>query len=225
MSAPAGGHRFDESLASVARGLHLVEIVSLALVGALLLFVSLERRGRTRWAEVPAEHRGVALGPYRSSAFVSEHLRGAPRLVRTASFGALVFAHVFAPLIVLALAKFPFDGIAIPLAPGIALVVLNWCCAWLLLARSPHAESAARTGAKASLIANVGLLGMAAAHFVVVELGRREGIEHACSSSVTFVVLVFAVASVAQALITIAALRVHGDALGWRAAARDVAAE
>jgi hypothetical protein len=216
MSAGAGP-RFDESLASVARGLHLAEIGAIAVVGALALFVWLERRGRTRWAQVPTQHGSIELGPYRSSAFVTEHLRRAPRLVRTASFGALVFAHVFAPLIVLALAKFPFDGIAIPLAPGIALVVLNWCCAWLLLVRSPHAEPAARTGANASLVANVGLLGLAAAHFVVVELGRREGIEHACSSSVTFVVLVFAVASVAQALVTMAALRAHGGALGWRA--------
>jgi hypothetical protein len=210
--------RFDESLASVARGLHIGEIVAGALLGALVLFVWLERRGRTRWAQVPAQYRSIPLGPYRSSAFVVEHLRRAPRLVRTASFGALVFAHVFAPLIVLALAKFPFDGIAIPLAPGIAIVALNWCCAWLLLTRSPHAEPAARTGANASLVANVGLLLMAAVHFMLVELGRREGIEHACSSSVTFVVLVFAIASVAQALVTMAALRAHATALGWRQA-------
>jgi hypothetical protein len=41
------------------------------------------------------------------------------------------------------------------------------------------------------------------------------GIEHACSSSVTFVVIVFAIASVVQALVVLAALRAHERALSW----------
>lgn len=216
MRANGFGPRFDDSLASVARGLHLGEILASALVGALILFVWLERRGRHQWARVPVSRGDVAHGPYRSSEFIAGHLQRAPLLVRVASFGCLVFAHAFVPLILLALTRFPFDGIAIPLAPCIALVLFNWCCGWLLLGRSPHAESAARTGAKASLVANVGLLCLAASHLIIVELGRRDGIEHACSSSVTFVVLVFAVTSVAQALVTVAALRAHGAALVWR---------
>jgi hypothetical protein len=217
MVVSGGGPRFDESLASVAQGLHLVPIVACAIVGSLVLFVWLERRGRHHWARVPTARGESGDGPYRSGSFVAGHLRRAPPLVRVASFGCLLFAHVFAPLIPLALISFPFDGIAIPLAPGIALVLLNWCCAWLLLGRSPHAESAARMGAKASLVANVGLLCLAAFHLVTVELGRRDGIEHACSSSVTFVVFVFAFASIAQALVTVAALREHAPVLGWRA--------
>jgi hypothetical protein len=216
MEVRDGGPRFDESLASVARGLHLVEIVALALVGSFVLFVWLERRGRPRWTQVPIARGEAARGPYRSGSFIADHLRRAPPLVRAASFGCLLFAHVFAPLIPLALISFPFDGIAIPLAPGIVLVLVNWWCAWLLLGRSPHAEPAARMGAKASLVANVGLLCLAAFHLVTVELGRRDGIEHACSSSVTFVVFVFAFASIAQALVTVAALRAHGPVLGWR---------
>lgn len=213
MSA-AAGPRFDESLATVARGLHLAEVAVLALAAALGLFVWLERRGRNRWAQVPSVSGADPRGPYRSSAFVAGHLPKAPGLVRAAAFGGLLVAHVFAPLIVLALAKFPFDGIAIPLAPGLALVVFDWAIAWLLLTRSPHARAAARAGAGASLLANVGLLVLASAHFTVVELGRHDGIEHACSSSVTFVVLVFALASLAQAFITGAALRAHSAALG-----------
>jgi hypothetical protein len=209
------GARFDASLASAARSLHLLELTLGGFAAALLLFAWLERRGRGRWAEVPAGFAKWAGGPYRSSAFLAEHMQRAPRLVLVAAFVSLAFAHLFAPLVSLALAKYPFDGIAIPLVPGLALVVLNWCCAWLLLARSPHAESAARTGAVGSLMGNVGLLGMAGAHFAAVELQRREGIAHACSSSVTFVVLVFALASIVQALVTLAALRVHREALVW----------
>jgi hypothetical protein len=217
MNANSDSPRFDESFASVAHGLHLTEVVVSAVVGTLVLFIWLERRGRWRWAQVPVSHGRAAHGPYRSSTFVNGHLQRAPLLLRAASFGCLVFAHLFAPFIVLALTRFPFDGISIPLVPGLAIVLYNWCCAWLLLGRSPHAEPAARTGAKASLIANVGLLCLAAAHLVVVELGRREGFEHACSSTVTLVVFVFAVASVVQALFTVAALRAHGAAMGWRA--------
>ena len=212
----SAGPHFDETFASAARSLHLVEVAAGALVAALVLFPWLERRGRGRWAAVPVAVASVAHGPYRSSAFVADHLRRAPLLVRACSFGNLAFAHLFAPLILLALAKYPFDGIAIPLVPCMALVILNWCCAWLLLARSPEAESAARTGAVGSLMANVGLLGIAGAHFAVVELQRRDGIEHACSSSVTFVVIVFAVASILQGLLTVAALRAHGSVLAWK---------
>jgi hypothetical protein len=208
--------RFDESLASVARGLHLTELTVAAFAVALGLFLWLERRGRSRWSEVPAQSFSTEHAPYRASSVIASHLARAPRLVRAAAFGCLAFGQLFAPLIVLALVKYPFDGIAIPLVPGLALVALNWACAWLLLARSPLAAAMARSGAVGSLMANVGLLGIAGAHFVVVELQRRDGIEHACSSSVTFVVIVFAVSSVVQSLVMLAALRSHTRALDWQ---------
>ena len=69
-------------------------------------------------------------------------------------------------------------------------------------------------------MANVGLLGIAGAHFVVVELQRRDGIEHACSSSVTFVVIVFAVSSVFQSLTMMSALKSHQPLLDWGAEPR-----
>src|ERR1700722_16800464 len=212
------GPRFDESFASVARGLHLGELALVALVGAVALFAWLERRGRLRWSQVPATMFSAGGAPYRGGSFVAAPMHRAPLLVRLACFASLAFGHLFAPLIILALARYPWDGIAIPLVPGIAIVVLNWACAWMLLARSRYAASTARSGAVGSLMANVGLLLLAAGHFVEVELQRRDGIEHACSSSVTFVVIVFASASVLQALVTIAALRTHGPALAWEPA-------
>jgi hypothetical protein len=212
----ASGPRFDESLASAARELHVWEITLAAFAVAALLFWWLERRGRRRWAQVPVASFVTARAPYRTSHVVAEHMGRAPLLVRTASFGSLAFGHLFAPLILLALTRYPFDGIAIPLLPGIALVLLNWSCAWLFLARSPNAVATARSGAVGSLMGNVGLLVLAGAHFVTVELQRLDGIEHACSSSVTFVVIVFAVASVVQSLVTMAALRSHEKAFAWQ---------
>jgi hypothetical protein len=211
------GPRFDESLASAARGLHVAELAVAALVVAAVLFWQLERRGRGRWGQVPAAMVSSSRAPYRASAVVAAHLAGAPRLVRAAAFASLSLGFLFAPLIVLAVVKYPFDGIAIPLVPGLALQLLNWSCAWLFLARSPLAVATARSGAVGALMANVGLLGIAGAHFVVVELQRRDGIEHACSSSVTFVVIVFAICSVLQSLVTMAALRRHAGVLDWQA--------
>lgn len=213
----AGGPRFDESLASAARGLHVTELAVAALVVAAVLFWQLERRGRGRWSQVPALVFSTSRAPYRASAMVGAHLETAPRIVRTAAFISLFLGLLFAPLIVLAVVKYPFDGIAIPLVPGLALQLLNWSCAWLFLSRSPLAVATARSGAVGALMANVGLLGIAGAHFVVVELQRRDGIEHACSSSVTFVVIVFAVCSVLQSLVTMAALRSHAPVLDWEA--------
>jgi hypothetical protein len=213
------GPRFDESLASAARGLHVAELAVAAFVVAAVLFWQLERRGRARWGLVPASRFATARAPYRASAMVGSHLPGAPRLVRAAAFASLSLGLLFAPLIVLAVAKYPFDGIAIPLVPGLALQLMNWSCAWLFLARSPLAVATARSGAVGALMANVGLLGIAGAHFVTVELARRDGIEHACSSSVTFVVIVFAICSVVQSLLTMAALRRHAHLLDWQPAA------
>ena len=211
----ANGPRFDESLASVARELHVAPVAMLAFTAGTLLFVWLERRGRRRWNEVPVSMFTHAKGPYRQSELVSARLERAPILVRTAAFANLVCAHAFAPLMLLALVKYPFDGIAIPLVPGVALVLMNWGCAWLMLGRARDAHAAVRSGAVASLMANVGLLGIAAAHFATVEAQRQEGIQHACSTSVTFVVIVFAIASLVLATLTLAALRAHRRELGW----------
>lgn len=215
MSA-ANAPRFDESLASVAQSLHLPQLVVMAMAVGFALFAWLERRGRSQWTGIPMGRLDVMGAPYRESSIVSAHLPKAPRLVRAAALTCLSFGLLFAPLIVLALVKYPFDGIAIPLVPGLALVSLNWACGCLLLSRSSLAHAMGRSGAVGSLMANVGLLGIAGAHFVVVELQRRDGIEHACSSSVTFVVIVFALSSVVQSLLMMAALQTHRDVLEWQ---------
>jgi hypothetical protein len=209
------GPRFDESLASVARELHVGEVTLAAFATALVLYVWLERRGRYNWVGVPLLRAAIDDHPYRSSTVAVADMGRAPRLVRGAALCSLAFGHLFAPLVTLAVVRYPFDGISIPLMPGMALALLNWACAWLLLSRSRLAVSAARSGAVGSLIANVGLVAIAGVHFVEVEMQRRDGIEHACSSSVTFVVIVFAVASVVEALLLLAALRKHGDALAF----------
>jgi hypothetical protein len=211
----ASGPRFDESLSSVVRGLHVGEIAFASMVGAWLLFSWLERRGRRQWARVPMATYIASARPYRASEVISEHLTRAPRMVRLVAFSGLAFGHLFIPLILLALVSYPFDGIAIPLIPGIALALLNWICAWLLLGRSPNASQAARLAAVGSLMANVGLLVMAAAHLVGVELQRRDGIEHACSTSVTLVVIVFATSSIALAVVMLRALRTCHRELDW----------
>lgn len=210
------GPRFDESLASVARELHLAELTLVAFAVALALVVWLERRSRNRWSAVPVATRVASGSPYRSNDVVSAHMPRAPRLVRVASFCSFAFGHLFAPLVLLALVKYPFDGISIPLVPGIALALLNWSCAAMLLRRSRFAVVATRSGATGSLMFNVGLLGIAGAHMFVVELDRHDGLEHACSSSVTFVVLVFALSSIALALLMRAALRAHEGVLTRR---------
>src|SRR6202012_5702543 len=110
-----------------------------AVIVAGVLSWQLERRGRGRWGRVPATTVSTSRAPYRASATIASHLGGAPPLVRAAAFASLALGFLFGPLIVLAVAKYPFDGIAIPLVPGLALQLLNWSCAWLFLSRSPLA--------------------------------------------------------------------------------------
>jgi hypothetical protein len=162
-AAPA---RFDESLATVARSLHLGLLVTLALGAAAVLYGWLERRGRVGWSVVPLARTVVAAGPYRRTEVVTARRTKAPPLVRAVAFGCLTCGHLFVPLIVVALVKYPFDGIALPLVPGLALLAFDWSCAWLLLRRSPTAFAAARAAAAASLLADAGLLVIAAVSVV-----------------------------------------------------------
>lgn len=205
------GPRFDDSLASVARSLHLGAVGLFALLGALALFAWLERRGRRNWTRPLFVRSLVDDSPYRSSEVVAAYARRAPVLVQLTSLGSFGLALFFMPVVVLALASYPFDVIAIPLLPGLAFALGNAWCACLFLARSPRACAIAHGGAIGSLMSNVGLLLIAALHFGAVELQRREGIQHACSSSVTFLVFVFAASSVAHALMTLALLRRYAD--------------
>jgi hypothetical protein len=64
-------------------------------------------------------------------------------------------------------------------------------------------------------MANVGLLVMSVAHLVGVELQRRDGIQHACSTSVTLVVIVYATSSIALASLMLRALRTCRRELDW----------
>lgn len=205
----------DESLVSVARELHVGGFVFTAVVAAVFANLWLERRGRQNWEGLPPVKSANLGHPYRATIVAIAAAGKAPPLLRGAAFANIVFGNVFIPLIALAVVRYPFDGISIPLLPAMALALLNWACAWLLLTRAKLAASAARSGAVGSLMANVGLLAIAGVHFVEVEL-QRDGIEHACSSSVTFVVIVFAAASVAQALVVLVALRAHGETLAFK---------
>ena len=208
--------RFDDSLASVVRDLHLVPVATTALVLGLLAFAWLERRGRTAWGLTVAAEEWAPLAPYRYAPIVTHQRRRAPLLVRGSALGTLLFVNLLAPLALLAMLEFPFDGVAVPLMPGIALLLFNGVAAWLLLARSPHASTAAQSSATASLITSVGMVCIGGVHLWTIEMQRAVGIEHACSTSVTFVVVLFALGSGAQALLTLMALHVHRDLLAAR---------
>jgi hypothetical protein len=54
-----------------------------------------------------------------------------------------------------------------------------------------------------------------AAHFATVEAQRQQGLQHACSTS-DVLVIVFAIASLALATLTLAALRTHRRELGLK---------
>jgi hypothetical protein len=193
--------------------LHLGRIAVFALASAALLFVYAEKRLRPRWLAMAAGRVGARSGPYRSTTLVSSRLRRAPLLVQVTSLLGLTFGHLFVPALIAALLIFPFDGIAVPLMPGIAIAVANWCSAWLLLGRSPLALAFTRAAALSSLVANIGLLALCPIHLLLIENHRVEGLVQVCSASVTGVELIFALASVAQAVLLLATLRLHGTLL------------
>jgi hypothetical protein len=199
---------FDGSLEELARLERVIAIcTALAIVLAIALYFWVERATRHLWAGVTVKRRSVG-SPYRVEMLVVERLDRAPRLVRIAALACFAFGHVFVPGLVFVLATFRFDGLGVPLFPGVAIAFAIWCCGWLLLRRSDGATEITRLLGLVSLGLNGTLLVLSMAHFAVVE-ARWAGPLHECSASTVLAVCVFATASLPQAILMIAAVRKH----------------
>ena len=166
-----------------------------AAVTTALLVRTLDARGRTRWSEVARAARSVG-GPYRSTA-VHVTIATAPRSVRTAATSSVLFAFAAAPAVYAIFDTPHFDGIAVPLLPGLALSLASACCAAALLARATDASHAARLTGRASFFFHGCLSILALAHLVVVETEWGSQV-HACSRSLALGVLGLALAATAQ---------------------------
>jgi len=199
---------FDGSLGEISRyslWIALAAALSFAIAGVLYAWV--ERRARPHWAGVAVRSASVG-SPYRASTLAVEHLSRAPRLVRVAAFASFAFGQVFVPALVFVLATFRFDGLGVPLFPGVVIALVTWCCGWLLLRRSAQATEIVRLVARVTLGLNGALLVLSAAHFVVVE-ARWAGPLHECSASTVLAVCVFATASLPQAFLMLMSVRAH----------------
>jgi hypothetical protein len=201
--------QFDGSLEELARFERGIAVCAgLAILLAFALYVRVERVARRLWAGVAVGGKSVG-SPYRAETLVVERLGRAPRLVRAAAFACFAFGLVFVPALVFVLSTFRFDGLGVPLFPGVAIAFGTWCCGWLLLRRSDRATEVVRLLALMSLGLNGALLVLSMAHFAVVE-ARWAGPLHECSASTVLAVCVFATASLPQALLMLAAVRRHG---------------
>jgi hypothetical protein len=199
---------FDGSLEEITRYSRWIAFAAAAaLVVAGALFAYVERRARPLWAGVATKSASVG-APYRGSMLVVEQLAKAPRLVRVAAFASFAFGLLFVPALVFVLSTFRFDGLGVPLFPGVVIAFVIWCCGWLLLRRSENAPEIVRLVARVTLGLNGALLVLSMAHFVVVE-ARWAGPLHECSASTVLAVCVFATASLPQALLMLVTVRVH----------------
>jgi hypothetical protein len=160
------------------------------------LFRKLDARGRARWLEIAGAARSIA-GPYRSTVVLGARIGTAPRAVRTAAAMSVLFALAAVPAVYAVLDSPHFDGIAVPLLPGLALSIASACCAAALLARATEAAHAARLTGRASLFFHACLSILALAHLVVVETEWGSQV-HACSRSLALGVLGLALLATAQ---------------------------
>ena len=158
----------------------------------------LDARGRSRWLELAGAARSLA-GPYRSTVVLGARIGAAPRAVRTAAVSSLVCTLAAVPAVYAVLDTPHFDGIAVPLLPGLALSIASACCAAALLARATEAAHAARLTGRASLFFHACLSVLALAHLVVVETEWGSQV-HACSRSLALAVLGLALVATAQGL-------------------------
>jgi hypothetical protein len=199
---------FDGSLEEISRYSVFIAIAGVvSLATAILLYAFGERHARPHWAGVALKSASVG-SPYRAETLVVERLARAPRFVRLAAFSSFAFGMVFVPALVFVLSTFRFDGLGVPLFPGVVLAFATWCCGWLLLRRSDQAVEIVRLVARVTLGLNGALLVLSATHFFVVE-ARWGGPLHECSASTVLAVCVFATASLPQALLMLASVRAY----------------
>jgi hypothetical protein len=141
----------------------------------------------------------------------------APRIVRGASFACFAFGHLFVPGLLFILTKFRFDGIGVPLIPGVGVAAVIWLCGWMLLWRSALAQEATRVAAVGSLALHVALFAMSVVHLAFIEAASPLGMHHVCSSSVAFVACFYSGAAIVQSLIILRALRAAPTTAGAEA--------
>jgi hypothetical protein len=194
--------RFDDSLAQIAAlKVPIAACAAIALATAVALAASVEGQVKRSWAKVPILGR-LGVRPYRTTTAPVAYLTRVPFAVRAAAICCFAFGHLFVPGLVAALVSFRFDGIAVPLIPGVAMALAIWACGWLLLRRSASAPEIVRSAAVASLVMNVSLFAMSVLHIVLVE----GSYSHECSSSLAFTACVFAGAAVLQSTVMLLAL-------------------
>jgi hypothetical protein len=173
-------------------------------VVTLVTYRALDARGRARWFEVGGRSHAPS-GPYRSAVVHSARLVVAPSSVRTATVVSVVFLLGAAPAVYTVLDTPHFDGIAVPLLPGLLLSLASALCVSALLARaSDEASHAARLTGRTSLFFHGGLSVLALAHLIVVETDWGSQV-HACSRSLALGVLALALGATAQSLAVVRA--------------------
>jgi hypothetical protein len=194
--------RFDDSIEQiVALRVPIAACSAVALGLAVLLASSMGARVRRSWAKVPLVAR-LGAWPYRTTEVPVGYVTRVPLAVRAAAICCFAFGHVFVPGLVAALISFRFDGIAVPLIPGIGMALGIWACGFLLLQRSARAPEIVRSTAVASLVMNVALFVMSVLHIALVEGSYA----HECSSSLAFTAGVFAGAAVVQGIVMLIAM-------------------
>jgi hypothetical protein len=164
-------------------------------------FVVAERRLRSRWGERTLQTmRG---SPYRASTVSMQTAHRAPLPVRAAALTSILLGSAVVPGIVIAITTLESDGIAVSLLPPAACAAAVWLAGWLLLARAPVAADVARTAARATIAAYVGLLALAVLHVLGARLGFSD------RPSMAYVVVAFscALAAVPQAMLLRAVAR------------------
>lgn len=154
------------SAATVAQVAALVTLLA-AMVGAVV--------GRRRWVDRVETRRGS--GPYRHTLVVEQRAASAPPLLLAAALGCIAFGHLFPPIIVIALVRFPLDGMAASLAAGIPIGVWSLACGWRIFWRAAPARATMRSLVRGLFILSAALFVLAAAHIGLALHPNTDGVE------------------------------------------------
>jgi hypothetical protein len=181
--------------------------VAAALVSAAVVFHFVERDGRQRWREVPADPSRPP-SPYRSARASAGYLGRAPFRIRALALSCFFYGHLFVPGLLVAVFSFRFDGLTLLLGPGVFFAGALWWCGYLLVRREDRASELSLSIARAALFSSGGLLVIALLHLGVLEpawsrSGWAPGAPLAC------VALAYAIASGTQAWLLLGGVRLH----------------
>ena len=164
-----------DALSRIIEATNASTLACVAVLATLLLAIVGSLVGRRRWVDRVEKRLGD--GPYRHTLVEEERRANASPILFASAIGCIAFASLAMPLVVIALVRFPLDGMAASLAAAVPMGLWSLVCGWRILRRAAPARVTMRALVRGLFIMSVAYLVLAGAHVGLALHPDTEGVE------------------------------------------------